>query len=93
MRKPFHYVKNRAQQLKLIKMGTFNIIYKPNGNHKSKPTNKYAKNKEKKSKYISKESQQNREREKDKKGSEKIFRNNHKTNNENKYISINNYLE
>ena len=66
----------------LIKTAIYkNVIYKPNGDHKSKITNEYAKNKEREIQNITKKTPPNHEREKEKKWSEKIFRNNHKTSN------------
>ena len=63
-------------------------IYKPKGNHKSKTMNRYAKNNEKGIQYITKESQQTMKERKRKKGSEKNYKNNHKTSNK---MAINTY--
>lgn len=64
------------------------VRYKPNGNHISKTTNKYATNKEKEIKYIIRENQQTI---KDKRP-EKIIQNNHKCS-DNKLVSVSNYFE
>ena len=63
------------------------ICHKPHGNDISKITNKNAKNKEKKSKYITKEIQQN-VREKQER-IRKNFRNNYKTSNK---MAVSTYL-
>ena len=71
------------------------VRYKPNGNHVSKISNKYAKNKEKDIQIYHWWKSANQGREKDKKRLEKIFRNNHKINNKmtiNTYLSINKYF-
>lgn len=46
-----------SHELNIELLYTENVIYKPNGYHKSKNTNKYAK-KGKESKYVTKENQQ-----------------------------------